>query len=1452
MQKAINNKPRMIGTTQANRLSEALVEGFFHVDEMSFEDLLLLAKEIAEQVHYYDLTHNRVGHWGGLFTAHDVVIMAMMLRLDCSTKMAGFNQCLEIDRYRAVNECIELFIDIDFYINALQKSKSEFANELCLKIISVVDMKLGSELLSIMPLAFSASQQVRTEQNKLKISLEKVNALSAFWPKTLRDKIATCYQATFDPQSTDNTECDGIELYRDDAKTQLYRCFSTLMNSIDYLQLETQVYFQQAIESYRHDPALGLLMAFLKLFGKAQDELNQFTVKHRQFYYCDLLKFEPMSEHCEQAYLVLSLAKGVKRSVLLPKGTVFSSGKDKPFQESLYETNEAIWLTDVLVKQICTLHLQRDPLISPESELHYVTGVRHWQGWGQDGVKESDEVLIGKRQRGFSLFGHGKDPDVIFEQSELGLVVTDPVLLLKEGQRTIEIAVTLVEPDSVPADQLNALSLAGTQKDKQHALMAIFSHLLDVDSDFHDNAFRLDEASLQTLLSEKNIHSLRRSLYKYYLLGLLTSCQSVPLLYRLLGRLFSRHTLSIETSKMDETSIEQCQPWLNETDLLLVKKKVTSLLDGKDLSRLLRLLSQSRLLTFYQLYETMFNIQLSTEVGWRSLQKYQIHPLVNHDEGEYGFRFTLILPPSFPALMPYACQFNGQDWTMPSPGVQLTINPLATFFPYSIFRALLLSSIQFEVDVAGITELVAYNQHGRVDPSKSFHPFGAQASLQSHFIFGSHEMALKNIKHIAMTITWSELPTEKTGFAFHYAQYPDNIVNEHFLVELGWLKEGGWCSDHKRYLLFSASDEDVLRSQSHIIANVNYDSVFEPSRNKKEVFDSASFDYNLKSRGGFFKLTLVSPKMGFGHRDYTPLLTQLLVDNAKTKRHQRPLPNLPYTPIIERFSLNYKASAMIDFSHTQMNMQSLQSVVHIHPFGFERIYPFQTDSSTSPKRVSSQDMRHYLFPRYRADGHLFIGLSGTSLSGVIQLFFHLDSNMDQENSTLSHNTKKESYDERSEPSLTWLYLMNNQWKTLSDKNVLSDSTQGLLTSGIVTLDLPEALNQIHSIMPAGLFWISVVSNNTLSLFSKCYSVSVQGATVTRKLPSTGNLDKGAPQAPIAQGGTISDKWRAIPSIAEMGTIDQKTPVFGGHRKEQQWELVQRASERLRHKGRAISTWDYERLILQAFSHIDKVACLPNIVYPKQGVFPGHLLIVVRPKVTQCHHGRCNAVSLSDVLLKQVTIFVQDLCSAFVQVEVREPEYESLQVRCKVKFTSNMNKGALMAQLNHDICEYLCPWTEANRGQTGLETAVVKNSNLGLGWHVKTKDIDSFIHQLDYVSFVTQLSVLHLVEEQDSLLPYYQLRDSAFDNTAAQNMRQDTSQEASPTIAVLETDIFPSRPWSILMSLEHHMIECIEEEVYLAPSITGIDALTVGENFIIGDDLSSQSCQQQPEESNEVK
>jgi len=538
--------------------------------------------------------------------------------------------------------------------------------------------------------------------------------------------------------------------------------------------------------------------------------------------------------------------------------------------------------------------------------------------------------------------------------------------------------------------------------------------------------------------------------------------------------------------------------------------------------------------------------------------------------------------------------------------------------------------------------------------------------------------------------------------------------------------------------------------------------------------------YSTLSKNGFFRFTLSEPGYAFGHKEFPARLTQVLTENAQLKRPElfRPVPNPPYTPVINSISIDYKAVSTIDVEQITISNESFfkERVFHIHPFGQEAL---------SLGRVRGIDA----LPQYNAAGNLFIGLSGTAVSGLLTLFFHLRDDCAPEAGETS-------------AGIEWHYLASNRWIPFGISDVIADTTNGFLSSGIVTLNIPDGINRENTLIPGNLFWLRVSATKRPEVLCSLYSVYAQALKVNWQAQenSVSRLQR------RLAAGTIKEARISIPGI---GKIDQIIDSFGGSLPESAQKARTRISERLNHKNRASSPWDYERLILERFPDLFKVKCFTNMVVdpapanrldPGTILKPGHILIVVIPDPKE-HPSAHLKPTVNGLVLRDIKEFVQGCASPFVNIEVRNPTYEQIQIRCTVKFREGEGSGFYLTALDQAISDYISPWI------TG------EGYYPQFGWSIRRHDIELYIRGLDYVEMVTDFSMLHIADDGQG---YFHLFDT----------------QRGPATS---TEILPFQPWSIAVPARRHFIETTEGMESIDPEITGINELEIGSTFIITGD-----------------
>ncbi len=818
---------------------------------------------------------------------------------------------------------------------------------------------------------------------------------------------------------------------------------------------------------------------------------------------------------------------------------------------------------------------------------------------------------------------------------------------------------------------------------------------------------------------------------------------------KLFGRLFSRYLLSHAG-------------WLSAENKKQIINTAEELLSHSSSNEISNLLMQDWQGLFYKLLKKIFCIKLTTQSGWFEVHDYMIMPHSESNNGNtVGLKICFTLGQEIESVVPYSSDLHSGKLETEQPMLQCCINPQANFYAYSLFTDLVIKAIDIDVEVKGVNNLLAYNKHGQLDPSKPFAPFGPLPGSHSYFIFGNYELAKKKLVELNLNLDWGELPTISGGFSAYYRGYETAYDNDSFKVDFAALSDGHWQpreTDAERYVSLFDTQQEAGQLKSDKVLNVN---VLEYAKPAATAISEADFSYDLGSRNGFFKLSLAEPENGFGHAEYPALLTRVLAENARRKK-PGPTPNPPHTPILNSVSLDYRARSKINVALHKPADQSMtaERIFHHHPFGIEKIYPGVGDKPAC------------LLPQYNYQGNLFIALSAKQLSGAVTLFFHLSEDHAQE---VAVDT----------PQISWFYLAADKWKQLPSARVLVDTTKGFLSSGVITLDIPSDIDRSRQVMPGDFYWLRVSAEQGLKGFCSCYSVHTNVLQVTRKLSAQQQM----PVSPV--------KWQPMTAIAGVAKVSQIGGPFGGRAGENDSEFKTRLSERLRHKNRASLPWDYERLILEHFPSVAKVKCFANMVSSHNAPAPGHVLIVVVPQVQQDGFSPCTRAMISSVELSRIRSFVQRHSSAFVKLEVRNPVYEQVQVRCTVTFSSGMSDAAWVNRLDQDITDYLSPWRPV-----GYKAR--------FGWSIRQKDVESYIRELDYVNFVTNFSMLHITV--DGL---------------GQHHLDDTAQQQSS-----EMQIRPRFPWSLALPAKHHFIEIMPSAQSIKAEVTGIDELEIGSTFII--------------------
>lgn len=782
---------------------------------------------------------------------------------------------------------------------------------------------------------------------------------------------------------------------------------------------------------------------------------------------------------------------------------------------------------------------------------------------------------------------------------------------------------------------------------------------------------------------------------------------------------------------------------------------------------------------FVKLFRGMFRIALTTADGWYPVREYRPeYSGLSGDNNEHATAapddclvLEFVLPAEAPATTGYLPALHGPGYDTQLPLLRCEMARNEFRYPYDILSTLILRDIGIDVDVRGVRKLLLHNQIGQLSATAPFMPFGPLPEIGSYLIVGCEEILAKRLTDLSIDVEWAGLPTGLGGFAGHYRGYPTPLRSGDVRAGLAVLADGKWIKPGVAapvfgYVVNPDGSRGNLTSPVNRISFRPTMPFYKPS--PAPPADGAPYDYTTSSMNGLFKLTLESPDGALGHQQYPGLLSQVLMHNAQQKKEflLRPLPNPPYTPQIGGISLNYRASAAIYFEKTVAGQPEADSFIHLHPLGWQTMYASET-------RLISQ------IPAYDAPGNLFIGVEGKNLRGTLSLYFYM---------------REDSLPPAADPGLTWSYLCDNRWLPLGPQRILEDSTKGFMTSGMVLLQLPDDIDTGSTVMPPGTFWLRVTAKDGVECFCSLYAIYAQAIKVTWR------ADRGKKPQAVMPAMRITKSANNIPGV---DSIYQIRRSFDGKAAESALQFRVRASERLRHKNRALTAADFELMILERFPQVFKVKCFANLCLeedPARQVRPGHILIVAIPHLS--HGGHANQrPTLSGHLIQDIGQYIRQYALPDAVISVENPVYEEVQVRCTIELVSRLNTGRLIEQVNQALCEYLSPWNA-----------------LGIhhhfGWTLRQHDVVSFLKDLDCVKDVTGVSLLQIAPTGGRAGRRYKLQDNA-----AQHKPGDKT-------------ISPSYPWSIAVPMNRHWI-LLNDIVEPSDGVAiGVDELEIGATFVI--------------------
>jgi hypothetical protein len=622
---------------------------------------------------------------------------------------------------------------------------------------------------------------------------------------------------------------------------------------------------------------------------------------------------------------------------------------------------------------------------------------------------------------------------------------------------------------------------------------------------------------------------------------------------------------------------------------------------------------------------------------------------------------------------------------------------------YRELQRLIVRTGRIRVEVSGVKALQLESDAGPLDPRRALQPFGPQPVPGARFMVGYAEALEKKLDELVIELQWLGLPD--FGGQYGNKNFTARVAardgggretasgEEHGLFQPRGaervrltLKPGGAAGAGAPQLPLSVQRFPVLaRGGSSWLRE-------EAIRERRRLPVIGSLTPPAP-RPGFITLKLVGD---FGHTTY----------RANLLSGTRPNPE-PYTPTLSDISLSYQASSEPASLTGEGQFAAAEiEFFHVGCFGQRREHGWLREQFPFV-----EESRVPLLPEYDDEGELLIGLAGIGSGDSASLLVKV-----------AEGSADPDVDPQ--PAARWAVLCNNYWRPLAGRDAVHDGTNNFLATGIVNVALPREATVDNSLMPAGFVWLKASVREHVSGVCDLVSVAANAIEVERR-----------------SGGTAETRlWTPLPMgkitrlktpVAQVKTVLQPFATYGGEAKESRAAFNTRVAERLRHRNRFITAWDYERSVLAAFPEIRKAKCIPHCAATGEWLDPGHVTIAVVPDLRQRNaidrlQPRADADTLS-----RIRRHLEQRAPMRAGLHVRNPRYQPVRLQFKVRFRRGFEFNFHARTLREELINYLSPWAHE------------PGSAIRFGGTIYKSQLLDFVEERGYVDYVIDFRMYDL-------------------------------------------------------------------------------------------------------------
>ena len=1337
-----SNVLRRDGTSQKERLFEEQQTDYVLVDERSYIDLIQFALRYSEKVQFWDVLNKRSGDWVAFMNNSQAAVYTKIANAGLDQFLTAFDLAYDTEFTSPSitrEKTIQMMESTFSMATLLEEWLSELDSDLDLfeDTQNIIQRQAKLLIKTLMAYDNGADLQLNAGANSGFLSAIDYTSLSDFWD--IDPAEAEINESIF----VDIPALPTIALKGTFAKRHFRVLFKGMLDIAERLKVLAEEKFNEVLEEYsKHEPHFALFLTFIQLFKHAQDHINQFTEKHLNFYYRDVLQLSEKSSEPDSAHLIIEPAKNVNQKKI-DAGTTLKAGQDENGVEINFVTDKETIINKASVAELKSIYLDRGNDTKYIQTIYHADKANSKDGKGK-GFSDENAAWepFGKTQtKNGALID-----DQTMEAGRIGFSIASPELLLGEGKRKLTITIVTAYSEFSDTFGDGVLTNKGVISPSGGSQKGELGEFLDVNQISPTNTFPIEDYYAEYGLLLEDWFSIRLSGENGWI---------VPDNLDNVGR----PVVTLAVSGSGDIQIE--------VELSREQDPVVS----HDVD-----LHQGNYRTEWPVLEVLFDQGATTyeenpKLGYEFLKNLRINGIkIDCDvSGVANLKIgndTGGIDPKKP-FMPFTSN--------PQVGSNFYIGSREVFSKRLTYMAL-------DLDWKGVpeAELSKYYEFFRKGNGGTDNSFANTSRIvtNSRADYNTNSHFTAQIQFLE-DYGWKDLSVDKDPQLMHESselalkQSIDvRTVKLLFFLMAIWqtakvLAEGirnislqtiqPRKAETFNYVNLFRSDSssfvdegDARLPQRIEIESQENGNLYSPgfktnfdlltvdpesdNRYQRDPYIGEIADYSEGVKRGYIKLELNND---FFHAAYPKILTERAI------KQEDGVPSAPYTPELHKVSLDYKSTYEVSFDDILISWDTrVEQFYHVTPFGEVEVMPTEQEKSLisgSNEIYYSDRLLPQLFKKANdisdsgrleskvdpdtgrvveinleetSEGSIFIGLQDFVPPQTLSLLFQFKEGTEDNDLEV--------------PSVEWSYMSKDQWVRFENSDVISDETNGLINSGIIEFSVPEEATNDNIILTNGLHWIRAQVGGNTEAFSDLIAVHAQAIKVT--YAENGN-DPYRLNTPI-EPSSIS---KLVNKDFEIKKINQPYSSFGGRIEEQSTEYYTRVAERLRHKQRGITIRDYEHLVLEEFPEIFKTKCI-NHTSRYSEYAPGSVSVIVIPYFKNQNEKNPFELKVSKAKLNKIRKFLVRLNSPFVNLDVRNPKYETIQVVFGVEFHIGYDRTFYVKQLNEEIKEFISPW------------AFGKEEDIIFGGRINRSTILNFIEERAYVDFVTHFTMFHKEDE----------------------------------------------------------------------------------------------------------